>query len=299
MKSTVQIYDTTLRDGTQGEGINLSVDDKLRIARRLDDFGMHYIEGGWPGSNPKDASFFERARDLRLSHARMAAFGSTRKAHGHCESDAQIQMLLEAGTPVVTLVGKTSRLHVTHVLETSLAENLAMIRDSVAYLKAQGREVMHDAEHYFDGFKLDKDYALATLRAAVESGADWLVLCETNGGTMPWELSDIVREIDRVEIGYTFYAQRWQRTHVNTACKLLLLGREAAVRRRGGVQDERVNIPQGRGHHGLAFRIHCDGSKNGQEINDQLVCFRVPEIEQERNSDQLTGRHLHPLPEII
>jgi 2-isopropylmalate synthase len=188
------LYDTTLRDGTQGEGINLSVDDKLRIARRLDDFGMHYIEGGWPGSNPKDLAFFERARDMHLTRAKLAAFGSTRKAHGQCENDPQIMMLLDANTPVVTLVAKTSRLHVTHVLETSLEENLAMIRDSVAYFKAQGREVMHDAEHFFDGFKLDKDYALATLRAASEAGADWLVLCETNGGTMPWELSDIVRE---------------------------------------------------------------------------------------------------------
>ena len=188
------LYDTTLRDGTQGEGINLSVNDKLRIAQRLDEFGMHYIEGGWPGSNPKDAEFFGRARDIPFRQARLAAFGSTRKAHSRAASDPQIAMLMDAGTPVVTLVAKTSRLHVTHVLETSLDENLNMIRDSVAYLKANGREVIHDAEHYFDGFKLDKDYALATLRAAAEAGADWLVLCETNGGTMPWEVEQIVRE---------------------------------------------------------------------------------------------------------
>ncbi len=191
---TTVLYDTTLRDGTQGEGINLSVSDKLRIAQRLDDFGMHYIEGGWPGSNPKDAEFFARARELRLKQARVAAFGSTRRAGGHCESDPQIKMLLDAQTPVVTMVAKTSRLHVTHVLETTLEENLAMIRDSVAYFKAQGKEVMHDAEHFFDGFKLDKEYALATLRAAAEAGADWLILCETNGGQMPWEVEQIVRE---------------------------------------------------------------------------------------------------------
>jgi 2-isopropylmalate synthase len=191
---TTLLYDTTLRDGTQGEGINLSVSDKLRIAQRLDDFGMHYIEGGWPGSNPKDAEFFARVRELRFKQARVAAFGSTRRASGQCESDPQIKMLLDAQTPVVTMVAKTSRLHVTHVLETSLEENLAMIRDSVAYFKAQNKEVMHDAEHFFDGYKLDKDYALATLRAAAEAGADWLVLCETNGGQMPWDVEQIVRE---------------------------------------------------------------------------------------------------------
>jgi 2-isopropylmalate synthase len=188
-----ELYDTTLRDGTQGEGINLSVDDKLRIARRLDEFGMRTIEGGWPGSNPKDAEFFERAGSLRLRQARLAAFGSTRKAGGLCESDPQIKMLLDAGTPVVTMVAKTSALHVRHVLETSLEENLAMIRDSAAWFKARGREVMHDAEHYFDGFKLDREYALATLRAARDAGADWLVLCETNGGATPWEVEDIAR----------------------------------------------------------------------------------------------------------
>ncbi len=187
------LYDTTLRDGAQGEGINLSVEDKLRIARRLDEFGVHYIEGGWPGSNPKDAEFFARAKDLGLKNARLAAFGSTRKAGGQCESDAQINMLLDAETPVVTMVAKTSTLHVKHVLETTLDENLGMIRDSVAYFKARGKEVMHDAEHYFDGFKLDREYALATLRAARDAGADWLVLCDTNGGTMPWEVAEIVR----------------------------------------------------------------------------------------------------------
>jgi 2-isopropylmalate synthase len=186
-------YVSTLRDGTQGEGINLSVDDKLRIAQRLDEFGMHYIEGGWPGSNPKDADFFRRARDIPFRQARLAAFGSTRRANSQCEDDPQIKMLLDAQTPVVTMVAKTSRLHVTHVLETSLEENLNMIRDSVAFFKAQGKEVMHDAEHFFDGFKLDKEYALATLRAAAEAGADWLILCDTNGGAMSWEVDEIVR----------------------------------------------------------------------------------------------------------
>jgi 2-isopropylmalate synthase len=190
---TTLLYDTTLRDGTQGEGVNLSVEDKLRIAQRLDEFGMHYIEGGWPGSNPKDAEFFARARALRFKHARLAAFGSTRKANVCVEHDPQIRLLLDAATPVVTLVAKTSALHVRHVLETTLEENLKMIGDSIAFFKQHGREVIHDAEHFFDGFKLDKDYALATLRAACDAGADWLVLCDTNGGAMPWEVEEIVR----------------------------------------------------------------------------------------------------------
>jgi 2-isopropylmalate synthase len=193
MTSTV-LYDTTLRDGTQGEGVNLSVDDKLRVAQKLDAFGMHYIEGGWPGSNPKDAEFFTRAAGLNLKRARLTAFGSTRKANGDVNTDPQIKMLRDANTPVVTMVAKTSTLHVKHVLETDLEENLDMIADSVAYFRRNGREVMHDAEHFFDGFKLDKDYALLTLKAARDAGADWLVLCDTNGGTMPWEVAEIVRE---------------------------------------------------------------------------------------------------------
>ncbi len=188
------LYDTTLRDGTQGEGVNLSVDDKLRVAQKLDAFGMHYIEGGWPGSNPKDAEFFARAAQLKLNTARIAAFGSTRRANSNVETDPQIKLLMDAHTPVVTMVAKTSTLHVTHVLETDLEENLDMISDSVAYFRRNGKEIMHDAEHYFDGFKLDKDYALMTLKAARDAGANWLVLCDTNGGTMPWEIAEIVRE---------------------------------------------------------------------------------------------------------
>lgn len=188
----IYLYDTTLRDGTQGEAINFSVDDKLRIAQRLDNFGMHYIEGGWPGSNPKDAEFFARARQLHFKHAKLAAFGSTRRANSRVDDDPQIKLLVDAHTPVVTMVAKTSKLHVTHVLETDIEENLDMIADSVSYFHQRGKEVMHDAEHFFDGFKLDKDYAIATLRAAMDAGADWLVLCDTNGGTMPWEVEEIV-----------------------------------------------------------------------------------------------------------
>jgi 2-isopropylmalate synthase len=192
------LYDTTLRDGTQGEGVNFSVEDKLRVAQKLDAFGMHYIEGGWPGSNPKDAEFFARMAGITLRNARVTAFGSTRKANGDVNRDPQIKMLMDAATPVVTMVAKTSTLHVTHVLETDLEENLDMIADSVAYFRKNGKEVIHDAEHFFDGFKLDKDYALMTLKAARDAGADWLVLCDTNGGTMPWEAAEIVAETVRL-----------------------------------------------------------------------------------------------------
>jgi len=165
---TVLLYDTTLRDGTQREGLSLSVADKLKIARELDRFGMHYIEGGWPGSNPKDAAFFAQAAQMTWQHAKIAAFGSTRRANGRAEDDANLRALLDARTPVVTLVGKSWTLHVTHVLETTLDENLAMIADSVALMKAHGKEVVYDAEHFFDGFRADRDYALSTIRAAAE-----------------------------------------------------------------------------------------------------------------------------------
>ncbi len=193
--SPVFLYDTTLRDGTQREDISLSVDDKLVIAKRLADFGFHYIEGGWPGSNPKDAEFFARAAKLDLGGAKLAAFGRTRQKKLKCEHDSNLQALLDASTPVVTMVGKSSDYHVKLVLSATLEENLAMITDSVSYIKSQGREVMFDAEHFFDGFLANKDYALATLKAAADAGADWLVLCETNGGKLPWEIEEIVREV--------------------------------------------------------------------------------------------------------
>ncbi len=191
--TAIFLYDTTLRDGTQREGVSLSVDDKLKIAHKLDEFGVHYIEGGWPGSNPKDVEFFRRIQSQGLKQAKMAAFGSTRKKDIRPEDDANLKALLRAETSVVTLVGKSWDLHVTQVLETSLDENLAMISESVAYAKAHGREVVYDAEHFFDGYKANPDYALATLRAAAAEGADVLVLCDTNGGALPWEVEEITR----------------------------------------------------------------------------------------------------------
>lgn len=191
----VLIYDTTLRDGTQREGISLSVDDKLKIARRLDELGVHYIEGGWPGSNPKDVEFFRRAAVMPWKQAKITAFGSTRRKDSDPASDANIRALLEAETPVVTLVGKSWDLHVREVLDTSLEENLDMIGESVAYCKEQGREVIYDAEHFFDGYKADPEYALATVQVAAINGADCVVLCDTNGGTLPWQVEEIVDEV--------------------------------------------------------------------------------------------------------
>jgi len=189
------VYDTTLRDGTQGEHVALTLEDKLRIATRLDEFMVDYIEGGWPGSNPKDSEFFARARGVTLRHARLAAFGSTRRAGVSADRDEGLRTLLEAETPVVTLFGKSWTLHVHEALRTSLDENLAMIRSSVAHMKAQGREVIYDAEHFFDGYRADQSYALATLAAAAEAGADWIILCDTNGGVLPWDIETAVRHV--------------------------------------------------------------------------------------------------------
>jgi 2-isopropylmalate synthase len=191
----VLLYDTTLRDGTQRKGLSLSLEDKLKIARLLDGFGVAYIEGGWPGSNPKDADFFRRLRAQPLQHAKVAAFGSTRRAKVKVEEDANLQALLDAQTPVVTLVGKTWPLHVTHVLETTLEENLAMIADSVRYMKQHGREVIFDAEHFFDGYRADPDYSLRVLKTAAQAGADWVVLCDTNGGSLPAWIRLVVWEV--------------------------------------------------------------------------------------------------------
>lgn len=191
----VAIYDTTLRDGTQREGISLSVADKIKITRLLDQFGVAYIEGGWPGSNPKDAAYFDAVKTLELQHAKIAAFGSTCRKENDPASDPNIIALVEAQTPVVTVVGKTSMLHVKDVLQTTPEENLRMIRESLRYLKGLGKEVIYDAEHFFDGIKLDMEYALDTIEAAVEGGADAVILCDTNGGSLPWEIARYVTAI--------------------------------------------------------------------------------------------------------
>jgi 2-isopropylmalate synthase len=191
----VTLYDTTLRDGTQGENITLSLADKLRIARMLDEYGMPYIEGGWPGSNPKDVEFFKAAKGMTWHTARLAAFGSTRHRSNRPEDDPNLRELVAAETPVVTIFGKSWLLHVTEVLGATAPENLDMIADSVRFVVDRGRESVYDAEHFFDGYKADRDYALATLRAAREAGSRTLVLCDTNGGTLTEELLTIVADV--------------------------------------------------------------------------------------------------------
>jgi 2-isopropylmalate synthase len=191
----VRIYDTTLRDGTQGEGISLTARDKLRIALRLDHFGIAFIEGGWPGSNPKDAEFFERARDLEWKSATIAAFGSTRRAKVAPDEDPSIHALVTSGARVCTIFGKTWTLHVQEVLRISLDENLQLIEDTCGYLRSQGRRVIYDAEHFFDGYSADPEYALATLEAARRGGAEVLVMCDTNGGNLPWMVEQTVRVV--------------------------------------------------------------------------------------------------------
>ena len=209
----IELYDTTLRDGTQGEGVSLTVRDKLRIAAMLDEFGVTTIEGGWPGSNPKDIEFFEKAKNRAWKNARLAAFGSTCRPSLAPEEDDNLRTLVASEAPVATIFGKSWTRHVTNVLRTDLDNNLRLIEQSVAFLKAAGREVVYDAEHFFDGYLADADYALATLEAAALGGADTVVLCDTNGGTLPWQVDSIVRHV----------AQRIDRrigihTHNDTGC---------------------------------------------------------------------------------
>ncbi|MDI3465314.1 MAG: (R)-citramalate synthase [Nitrospira sp.] len=200
----LEIYDTTLRDGAQAEDVSFSAEDKVLIAQKLDSLGVHFIEGGWPGANPKDIEFFRMIKTIPLKHAEVIAFGSTRKASNTASKDPNLQALLGAETKTITLFGKTWSLHVTDALGISLNKNLELIADSIAYLHGKGRRVFYDAEHFFDGYKTNPEYALATIRKAVEAGAKRVILCDTNGGTMPWEIREICRVVQhecRVPLG--------------------------------------------------------------------------------------------------
>jgi 2-isopropylmalate synthase len=224
----VYIYDTTLRDGSQGENINFSSAEMIKIAKKLDQTGVHYIEGGWPGSNARDARFFELAQQETFSHARITAFGSTRKPNVSASQDTNLQALITSQAPVVAIVGKSWVLHVEQIMENTRVENLAMIRDSVALLKDQGREVIYDAEHFFDGYKDDAEYALQTLAAAAQSGADTLVLCDTNGGTLPFDIEAIVNAVQSALTGQGLTTRLG--IHAHNDCGLAVANSIAAVR---------------------------------------------------------------------
>jgi 2-isopropylmalate synthase len=268
----VQIYDTTLRDGTQREGISLSCDDKLRIAQRLDELGVSFIEGGWPGSNPKDAEFFERARELPWQRAKIAAFGSTCRVGGGPEDDANIRALLDSGAPVCTVVGKTWTLHVTDVLRTTLDENLRIVEASLAFLRERGRRVIYDAEHFFDGYRADPAYALETLRAAARGGAETLVLCDTNGGSLPWQIADVVREVkSQVKAPLGIHAHNDSETAVANSL--------AAI------------------HEGA---IHVQGTINGygERCGNANLCSVIPALELKLGMPCLPEGHVRTLYEV-
>jgi 2-isopropylmalate synthase len=269
----IQLYDTTLRDGAQREGISFSVADKLKVARKLDELGVAYIEGGWPGANHKDSEFFHLARtELKLATARLAAFGSTRRCGAKVEEDKGLQSLVESGAPVITLVGKASAPHVIHVLETTLAENLAMVADSIAYLKGKGLTVFLDAEHFFDGFKADKDYAIKVLQTAGKAGADCLVLCDTNGGTLPEEIASIIAEVKRA-------VKTPLGIHTHNDAEMAVAGTLAAVRE-GAIQVQ--------------------GTINGygERCGNANLCSIIPALKVKMGIDCLSNEQLANLTEV-
>ena len=223
MKEQVLIYDTTLRDGTQGEQINFTAEEKLRITQKLGELGIHYVEGGWPGSNPRDMQFFEMAKEAKLNGTCLTAFGSTRRSSVQPENDANIKALLQAETKAITIFGKSWDLHATEILGVTLEENLSMIFDSVKYLKSKGKEVIYDAEHFFDGYKANPEYAMKSIREAISGGADIVVLCDTNGGTMVSDLKRIVQEVGKALPGIPLGI------HAHNDCGLAVANSLAAV----------------------------------------------------------------------
>ncbi len=270
--SSVKLYDTTLRDGAQSEGISFSVVDKLNIARKLDELGIHYIEGGYPGSNPKDAEFFVRAREISLANAQIAVFGSTRRAGLKAEEDNNLVMLVDAGVKIATIVGKSSDLQVAQVLETTLEENLSMIADSVRYLKSKGLTVFFDAEHYFDGFKTNRDYALRCLKAAAEAGTDCVVLCDTNGGTLPDEITvavEAARKLTSVPLGI----------HTHNDAELAVANTLAAVK---------------------AGATHVQGTINGygERCGNANLCSIIPNLKLKMGIECVTDEQLAKLAEV-
>ena len=265
----ILLYDTTLRDGTQAEDISFSVEDKVRIARSLDELGIHYIEGGWPGSNPRDIEFFKAIATEKLAQATLVSFGSTRKAGVKAKDDANLKALLASRTSAITIFGKTWKLHVTKALRVSLEENLEMIFDSVSYLKKKVDKVFYDAEHFFDGYKDDPSYALETLKAAEDAGADYIVLCDTNGGTLPFEISEITREVKlRTTAPLGIHAHNDSETAVANSL--------SAVREGASMVQGTIN----------GFGERC-GNAN--------LCSIIPALKVKMNLDCLSGEQLKKL----
>jgi 2-isopropylmalate synthase len=271
---SVEIFDTTLRDGGQTEGISYSVDDKLRIARKLDELGVTFIECGWPGSNPKDALFFEQARKEKWQHAKIVAFGATRRAKLAPADDPSVQALVNAGTEVCCIVGKSSEFQVLEILRTTLEENLQMIEETAAYLRSQGKRVIFDAEHFFDGFDRNPDYSLKALGAAQKGGAETLVLCDTNGGHLPWEVADTVKKVcahfgGSVRIGV--------HTHDDTGC--------AVANTIAGVK---------------AGAAHVQGTINGygERCGNANLCVVIPNLALKLKLRTLPEGHLERLNEV-
>ena len=270
--TTVQLYDTTLRDGAQQEGISLSVEDKLKICQKLDELGIDFIEGGWPGSNPKDTEFFARAQDLSLTHSTLVAFGSTRRMNSRVGDDLNLQALLQAKTKVVTIVGKAWDKQVTRVLETTLEENLSMITDSITYLRAKGLRVFFDAEHFFDGYKDNLEYALQVVTAASKAGAECMVLCDTNGGALPQQIGEAIKAVQKaspVALGI----------HTHNDAELAVANSLAAVE--AGV-------------------IQVQGTMNGygERCGNANLCSIIPTLKLKMGIDSVTDEQLGKLSDV-
>lgn len=272
MSQAVYIYDTTLRDGAQAEDINFSVEDKIRVSKKLDRFGVHYIEGGWPGANPKDTAFFEQMRRVKLTHAKLVAFGSTRRAGLKVSEDATLKALASSGAPAATIYGKSWDLHVRKALKTTLAENLAMIRDSISFLKKHMDEVFFDAEHFFDGFKANPEYAIGALLAAQDAGADCLVLCDTNGGTLVHEVEEIVKKVkQRIKAPFGIHAHNDSELAVANSLAAVRLG---------------------------ASQVHGTINGYGERCGNANLCSIIPALKLKMGIDCISDANLARLREV-
>ena len=267
----LKLYDTTLRDGAQRAGISFSVEDKRAVAKRLDDLGIHYIEAGWPGSNPKDAEFFRRAGSLKLTHAVLVAFSSTRRAHIDASDDENLKALMATGLQIFTLVGKAWDLHVTDVLQTDLEENLKMIADSIRYLKSKGHTIFFDAEHFFDGYKSNPQYAIQVVRIAAEAGSDSVVLCDTNGGSLPREVTDITTVVKDIDVPLGI--------HAHNDSDLAVVNTLVAVQ--AGVTQVQGTI-----------------NGYGERCGNANLCSVIPTLKLKMGVDCVTDQQLHKLTEV-